>query len=82
MRPDLIAIKMQEKIEKTLEEIRPYIAQHLGGIEFVKFEEGVVHVRLLGTCTHCPLSELTLKAGVEELLKERIPEVREVAAVA
>ncbi len=72
---------MQEKIEAALEEIRPFIAQHLGGIEFAKFEEGVVYVKMLGTCTHCPLSQMTLKSGVEELLKDRVPEVERVEAV-
>ena len=72
---------MNEKIEATLEEIRPLIAQHLGDIEFVKFENGTVYVKMLGTCTHCPLSQLTLKAGVEELLKERVSGVERVEAV-
>ena len=70
-----------EHIEKTLDEIRPMLARHLGNIEFVKFEEGVVYVRLLGTCKGCPLSQLTLKAGVEELIKSKIPEVERVEAV-
>ncbi|MEK7082324.1 MAG: NifU family protein [Patescibacteria group bacterium] len=74
-------IEMQEKIEKTLEEIRPYIAQHLGDIAFDRFENGTVYVKMLGTCTHCPLSELTLKAGVEELLKERVAGVERVEAI-
>lgn len=64
-----------------MEDIRPYIAQHLGDIEFVKYEEGTVYVRMLGTCTHCPLSQMTLKAGVEALLKERIAGVQNVEAV-
>ncbi len=72
---------MQEKIEQALEEIRPLIATHLGGIEFVGFADGVVSVRLLGTCTHCPLSQMTLKAGVEELLKDRVPGVDRVEAI-
>lgn len=72
---------MEEKIEQTLEEIRPMLARHLGNIEFVKFEESTVFVRLLGTCHGCPLSQLTLKAGVEEILKSKIPEVRRVEAV-
>ena len=72
---------VNENIESALEEIRPYIAQHLGDIAFDRFENGVVYVKMLGTCTHCPLSELTLKAGVEELLKERVPEVRSVEAI-
>lgn len=72
---------MSEKIEKALAEIRPLIARHAGDIEFVGFEEGVVRVRLLGACKHCALSSLTLKAGVEELLKERVPEVARVDEV-
>ncbi len=72
---------MQEQIEKTLEEIRPMLARHLGNIEFVKFESGVVYVRLLGTCQGCPLSQLTLKAGVEEMLKSRVEGIDRVEAV-
>lgn len=72
---------MTEQIEKVLEEIRPMLARHAGNIEFVSFEGGVVKVRLTGTCRGCPLSALTLKAGVEELLREAIPEVRRVEAV-
>ena len=72
---------MVEQIEKVLEELRPMLARHLGNIEFVKFEEGTVYVRLLGTCHGCPLSQLTLKAGVEEMLKSKIPEVAGVEAV-
>ncbi|MEK7541871.1 MAG: NifU family protein [Patescibacteria group bacterium] len=72
---------MTAAIENALQEIRPYIAQHLGDIEFVKFEAGTVYVRMLGTCTHCPLSQMTLKAGVEELLKERVEGVERVEAI-
>lgn len=72
---------MTEEIEKALAEIRPMLALHAGNIEFMGFEEGVVRVRLLGTCQGCPLSQLTLKAGVEALLKERVPGVKSVQAV-
>ena len=72
---------MEQEIEKALAEIRPYIAQHLGDVEFVKFEGGTVYVKMLGTCTHCPLSEITLKAGVEELLKERVRGVDRVETI-
>ena len=57
------------------------LAQHLGDIEFVKFENGVVYVKMLGTCVGCPLSQITLKAGVEEILKSRISGVSRVEAV-
>ena len=72
---------MQQKIEKALDEIRPMLARHLGNIEFVKFEEGTVYVQMLGMCQGCPLSQLTLKAGVEEVLKSKVPEVAKVEAV-
>ncbi len=74
-------MEMNEKIEAALEEIRPYIAQHFGDIAFERFENGTVYVKMLGTCTHCPLSELTLKTGVEELLKDRVAGVERVEAV-
>ena len=73
---------MIEKIKAILEEVRPMLAQHLGDIEFVKFENGVVYVKMLGTCVGCPLSQITLKAGVEEILKSRISGVSRVEAVA
>ena len=69
------------RIQNALEELRPYLAQHLGDIAFVKFEQGTVFVKMLGTCDGCPLSQLTLKAGVEELLRERVGEVERVEAV-
>ena len=69
------------RIENALAEIRPFLAQHLGDVEFVKFEKGTVFVKMLGTCHGCPLSQLTLKAGVEELLRERVGEVERVEAV-
>ena len=72
---------MNEQIEKALEEIRPLLARHLGDIEFVKYENNVVYVKFLGTCQGCPLSTVTLKMGVEEMLKAKIPEVDSVEAI-
>ena len=72
---------MNEQIEKVLEEVRPMLALHRGDVEFVKFEEGVVYVRMLGMCQGCPLSQLTLKAGIEELLKAKVQGVDRVEAV-
>lgn len=72
---------IEQKIENALEEVRPLLKMHLGNIEFVKFEKGTVYVKLLGTCRGCPLSQLTLKSGVEELLKSKIPEIKQVEAV-
>ncbi|MDO8601020.1 MAG: NifU family protein [bacterium] len=72
---------MNEKIESALNEIRPMLARHLGNVEFVSFDEGIVKVRFLGTCQGCPLSTLTLKAGIESVLREKVPEVQAVETV-
>lgn len=72
---------MEQQIEKILEEVRPMLALHRGNIEFVKFEDGVVYVRMLGMCQGCPLSQLTLKAGIEDLMKLKIKEVDRIEAV-
>jgi len=72
---------MKERVEKALDEIRPLLARHLGNVEFVNFENGVVYVRMLGTCNGRPLSRLTLRAGIEGLLKEKVEGVERVEAI-
>lgn len=63
----------QKEIERVIaDEINPMVGRHLGQVEFVRFDDGVVYIRMLGTCKGCPLSELTLKEGIEMILKERI----------
>ena len=74
-------MNIQERIELVLDEIRPMLAWHKGGLDFVKFEEGIVYVKMTGMCHGCPLSQLTLKGGVEEILKSKIKEVKSVEAV-
>ena len=69
------------QIETALDQIRPNIQMDGGDIEFVKYEDGVVYIRLLGACVGCPASIYTLKLGVEETIKEYVSEVREVVAV-
>lgn len=72
---------MRTEIEKVLEEVRPMLALHKGNVEFVDFKDGVAYLRLLGTCNGCVLSQLTLKAGIEEILKEHIHGIKSVEAV-
>lgn len=73
---------MKEKVEKVLEEIRPMLQMEGGDVELVDVtEDGVVKVRLKGACGACPMSTYTLKLGIEQRLKEEIPEVKEVEAV-
>ncbi len=73
---------MREKVEEVLEEIRPYLNAEGGDVELVDItQEGVVKLRLKGACGTCPMSTYTLKLGIEQRLKERIPEVRRVEQV-
>jgi Fe-S cluster biogenesis protein NfuA len=69
-----------EKIEDTLDLIRPALRGDGGDVEFVDFDdaEGVVHLRLVGACSSCPISTMTVKQGIERRLREAVPEVREV----
>jgi Fe-S cluster biogenesis protein NfuA len=72
---------MKEMVEAVLEKIRPALQADGGDVELVEVTEGVVKVRLKGACSGCPMSTMTLKQGIERLLKERVPEVKEVIAV-
>ena len=68
-----------ERILQIIEnDVRPYIEMDGGTIEFIRYEENVVYVRLAGACGTCPSSTLTLKGGVERAIRRRIPEVRAV----
>ena len=71
-----------EKIEALLDKIRPSIQADGGDVELVKIrEDNVIGVRLKGACNGCPMATLTLKAGIERIIKEEIPEVVEVISV-
>jgi Fe-S cluster biogenesis protein NfuA len=73
---------MKEKIEKALDKIRPSLRADGGDVELVEVgENGVVKVRLKGACGGCPMSQLTLKMGIERILKKEVPEVTSVEAV-
>jgi Fe-S cluster biogenesis protein NfuA len=72
---------MREKVESALAKIRPALQADGGDVELVEVKEGVVKLKLKGACAGCPVAEMTLKQGIERLLKEQIPEVKEVVAV-
>ncbi|HIE12773.1 MAG TPA: NifU family protein [Desulfotomaculum sp.] len=72
---------MKEKIEAALDRIRPYLQRDGGDVELVAVEDGVVKVRLKGACSGCPMATMTLKHGIERILKQMVPEVKEVVAV-
>jgi len=66
---------MKDKVEKVLDEIRPMLIRDGGNVELVSIEDGVVKVRLQGACAGCPMSQMTLRNGIERVLKEKVPEV-------
>ncbi|MCX5922471.1 MAG: NifU family protein [Candidatus Dependentiae bacterium] len=75
---------MQEtlnKIDQVFSQLRPMVQRDGGDIEFVKFEQGIVYVRMHGACVGCPASMYTLKLGLEDSLKEQVPGVTEVVQV-
>ena len=69
---------MKEKVQAVLNKIRPMLQADGGDVELVDVEDGVVRVRLQGACVGCPMSQMTLKNGIERLLKNDIPEVQSV----
>lgn len=70
------------KVEKVIDQIRPYLQADGGNIKFVKIsEDNTVYVELQGACKGCPMSMMTLKSGVEEAMRKAIPEIRAVEAV-
>lgn len=72
---------MKEKVEQALNEIRPALEADGGSVELVDVVNGIVRVRLTGACGHCPMSQMTLKQGIERVVKARVPEVKSVVAV-
>ncbi|MBN1938150.1 MAG: NifU family protein [Candidatus Aminicenantes bacterium] len=73
---------MKEKVEAALNKVRPQLQMDGGDVELVGIEEdGTVKVRLKGACGGCPMSQLTLKMGIERILKKEVPEVKEVVSV-
>jgi len=73
---------MREKIEAALNKIRPTLQADGGNVELVDVtSDGVVKVKLVGACGGCPMSQMTLKSGIEKVLKQEVPEVKEVVAV-
>jgi Fe-S cluster biogenesis protein NfuA len=70
-----------ENVERTLDELRPYLMADGGNVEVVEIDGPIVKVRLQGACGSCPSSTMTLKMGIERKLREAIPEVSEVVQV-
>jgi len=73
---------MKEKVEKALEKVRPMLAADGGNVELVEVtNDGIVKLKLTGSCGCCPMSQMTLKNGIEKILKQEVPGVKEVVAI-
>lgn len=73
---------MKEAVQKAIDQIRPNLQMDGGDVELVDVtEDGVVKVKLLGACGGCPMSQMTLKMGIEKHLKKEVPQVKEVVSI-
>ena len=72
---------MRDKVEVVLDKIRPGLVADGGNVELVDINDGTVEVRLTGACDGCPMAAMTLQMGIERILKQEIPEIKEVVAV-
>ena len=72
---------MKEKVEQSLARVRPALQADGGDVELVDVKDGVVTLRLTGACGGCPMAAMTLRDGIERVLREEVPEVKEVVSV-
>ena len=73
--------EVEKKIIATIEKIRPFLVSEGGDIKYIKFEDGIVYVKMLGHCSNCSFMDVTLKDGIEIALLNEVPEVIEVVNV-
>lgn len=71
----------EEKIIEIIDKIRPFLISDGGNVEFIKFEDGIVYLKLMGACSHCSMIDVTLKDGIESILVNEVPEVLGVVRV-
>ena len=72
---------VEKRIIDEIEKLKPYLQNDGGNIEYVKYENGIVYVKLTGACAGCSMIDYTLKEGIEEILVSEIPEVKEVVRI-
>ena len=82
MEENTLAKSIYQRVEEALQVIRPYLEADGGDVKILKIDsEGIVQLELLGACGSCPMSTMTLKAGVEEAIKRAVPEIAGVEAI-
>lgn len=73
--------KQEDKIIEIIDKLRPFLINDGGNIEFVKYEDNIVYIKMMGACANCHMLDLTLKDGIEAAIQEEVPEVIEVVNV-
>jgi Fe-S cluster biogenesis protein NfuA len=73
-------VPVEERVRTALEEVRPYLGTHGGGVELLGVSDGIVHLRLEGTCDGCPSSAVTLKSAIEEAIRKAAPDIDDIEA--
>lgn len=68
----------EQKIIEIIDKLRPFLINDGGNIEFIKFEDNIVYIKLLGACINCQMLDITLKEGIEAAIISEVPEVKEV----
>ena len=69
---------LKTKVEKALEEVKPYIESHGGGFDLVSVQDGIAKIKIKGACLGCPMAQATFGAGMEKMIKKAVPEIKEV----
>ena len=72
---------MRNEVAQAIEEVRPSLQMDGGDVQLIGIEDGIVKVKLLGQCAGCPMSQMTLKMGIESYLKKKVPGVKSVVSV-
>lgn len=67
-----------KKITSVIDQLRPFLINDGGNIEFIKYEDNIVYIKMMGACSECSMLDITLKDGIEAAIKEEVPEVKEV----
>ena len=73
--------KVEERVIEIIDKLRPFLMNDGGNIEFVKYEDNIVYIRLMGACSNCAMLDYTLKDGIEEAIKSEIEDIKEVINV-
>lgn len=74
-------MEKEKKVIEIIDSLRPYLINDGGNIEFIKYEDGIVYIEMLGACADCGLIDFTLKDGIEFAIKEEVPEVKGVVNI-